>query len=58
MITMHPLVPGFVYANRWPSLDYASDSIWERHLGDEQLCKIVYFSKSDSDLKYSTERSI
>ena len=55
MMIKHPLVPGCVQAHRWPSLGFVSDSIWDRHLMGEQLGKIVYFSKSDSGVNYSTE---
>ena len=57
MMTMHPLVPGCVHAHIWSSLGCASDSIWDRHLRGEQLCKIMSFSKSDSDFNNSTEKN-
>ena len=45
-------------AHRCPSLSCASDSIRDRHLRGEQLCKIVSFSKSGSGFNYSTEKRV
>ena len=56
MITKHHLVPGCVHAHRCPSLSCASDSIRDRHLRGEQLCKIVSFSKSGSGFNYLNKK--